>query len=87
MIELAEGVVDYGDAPEIYISGPARVSRLSDNLVRMTYYAEHEEAAGVERRVVLHVLRDIDIVERDLTRTKDALRAARGERPISARRP
>jgi hypothetical protein len=27
MVELVTGVVDYGDAPEIYISGPARVSR------------------------------------------------------------
>jgi hypothetical protein len=82
-VELVTGVVDYGDAPEIYVSGPARVTRVSNGLVRMSYYAAREEGAKVERQIVLHVLRDIDDVPADLIRISEAVHRARQESPIN----
>lgn len=82
MVELVAGVVDYGDAPEIYVSGPSRISRISQNLVRLTFYAEREAGEGVERRAVLHVLRDPGVLVEDWEAIGRAVVAALTEPPL-----
>jgi hypothetical protein len=82
MTELVAGVVDYGDAPEIYVTGPARVCMLSSGLLRMSYYADRDRHDGdPERRIVLHVLRDLTTVMADLPRIAEAIELARLEGP------
>ena len=54
-------VADYGDAPEIWVSGISRVSRVSKGTVRISIYADREVAEGqIERRVVAQLLCGIE---------------------------
>jgi hypothetical protein len=82
MIELVTGVVDYGDAPEIFLTGLARVSRISADLVRMSWYVERETHDGIERRMALHCLRQIDAVTFDSEALYRGVQQVRAERPL-----
>lgn len=81
MVDLTTGIVDYGDAPDIYVTGPARVCRLSPTLLRMSYYVNRVTNEGIERRVVLHILRDLDAMRFDLGLLHQALAAVTTEKP------
>jgi hypothetical protein len=84
MVELVPDVIDYGDAPEIFVAGPARIVRLTPTLLRMTYYAERESMGAMERRVVLHALRDFDVMRFDMGVLERALRSVATECPVHA---
>jgi hypothetical protein len=54
-MELVNGVVDFGNAPEMSVDGVARVSRVSPNKIRVSYFTRHVGANGrAENRLVLH---------------------------------
>jgi hypothetical protein len=58
---LVREVVDYGDAQEIFVTGYVSVSRVSNGVIRETYYREVELPDGtVEKRVALRLLWDAD---------------------------
>lgn len=60
-MEFAADVVDFGTAPEIYVSGLKSICRISAGVARVTYFTEHEGADGaIERRVCLHVMWDAE---------------------------
>lgn len=51
-MRFTEDVVNYGDAPEIYVSGVASVCQISQGTVRITFYTNHNREDGtVEKRV------------------------------------
>jgi hypothetical protein len=58
---LVPEVSDYGDTPEVYVTGYASVSRISTGIIRETYYVEVELADGmIDRRVVMRLLWDAE---------------------------
>jgi hypothetical protein len=83
MVQMITGVVDYGDAAEIYISRVARVSRISNSIVRFTCCVEREGPHGVEHRVVLHALFDINELAVEMERVRKALELVEGEPPLN----
>lgn len=51
---------DDGSAKEIYVSGVARIAKISPGNVRITLCSEHEDGNGnVERRAVCHLVLDM----------------------------
>lgn len=60
MPDYAPEAADYGNVPEIYVSGLKSIRQIGAGTVRITYYTEFERTDGtMDRRVVLHVVRDI----------------------------
>jgi hypothetical protein len=56
---LVPEVVDFGDSPEIFVSGYAAVSRVSAGIVRETFYVTLEQPDGtLEKKVALRLLWD-----------------------------
>jgi hypothetical protein len=54
-MELVNGVVDFGNAQEISVDGVARVTRVSPNKIRISYFTRHIGPNGrAENRIVLH---------------------------------
>lgn len=54
--------VDFGTALEVSVDGVVRVVRVSQNKVRISYFAQHVGADGAtENRVILHTDWDIEI--------------------------
>lgn len=51
--------VDYGDALETHVSGIASVDRISEHMIRVTYYTEKTAAGAVERRATIHLVWDM----------------------------
>lgn len=52
--------VDYGEAPEYFVGGVARIAQPSIGTVRITFYSRHEGADGApEYRVVSHQVWDV----------------------------
>jgi hypothetical protein len=87
MVQIIAGAVDYGDAAEVYISRVARVSRISNGIVRITYCVEREGPHGVEHRVVLHALFDINDLAVEMERVRKALDIVRSEPPLNGEHP
>lgn len=58
-MDFTTDVVDYGTSPEIHVSGMKSITRISQGIVRVTYFTEHEHLGEIERRVCLHVLWDV----------------------------
>jgi hypothetical protein len=83
MVQMVAGAVDYGDAAEVYVSRVARVSRISTNIVRITCCVEREGSHGIERRVVLHLLSDLDEFAAEVDRMRNALEIVREEPPLN----
>jgi hypothetical protein len=82
MVQVIAGAVDYGDAAEVYVSRVARVSRISNSIVRITFCVEREGPHGVEHRVVLHALFDIDDLAVEMEKVRKALDVVRSESPL-----
>jgi hypothetical protein len=60
-IQLRPDVVDFGNAPEVFVTGYRSISRVSAGVIRETFYAEAETEDGrIERRVVLIVIWDAE---------------------------
>jgi hypothetical protein len=58
-MKVISEAVDYGDAPEIFVTGYSTVTRISAGVIRETFYAEHLSSDGtMEKRVALHLLWD-----------------------------
>lgn len=57
-MEFRSGVVDYGNAPEIFVDGVERVSLISPGIVRVSLFAPHHVGAINELRTVIHLLWD-----------------------------
>ena len=78
MVDIVRDVVDYGDAPEIYMNGFSRVTRISPGVLRITLYSERQDTDGAaERRAVVHLLCDLSSIEEDILRFQEALKEAR----------
>jgi hypothetical protein len=61
-MELVDGVVDFGNAPEMSVDGVARVTRVSPNKIRVSYFTRHIGPGGrVENRIVLHTDWDVTV--------------------------
>jgi len=61
VVKFAQNIVDYGDNPEYFVSGIASVARISNGVIRETYYTEVLDSEGrTERRVALRVLWDAE---------------------------
>jgi hypothetical protein len=87
MVQIIAGAVDYGDAAEVYISRVTRVSRISNGIVRITCCVEREGPHGIEHRVVLHALFDLDDLAVEMEKVRKALDVVRSEPPLNADRP
>jgi hypothetical protein len=83
MVQLIASAVDYGDAAEVYISRVARVSRISNNIVRITCCVEREGPHGIEHRVVLHALFDLHELAAEMERVRKALEIVESEPPLN----
>jgi hypothetical protein len=83
MVQLIASAVDYGDAAEVYISRFARVSRISNSVVRLTCCVEREGPHGIEHRVVLHALFDLHELAVEMERVRKALEIVEGEPPLN----
>jgi hypothetical protein len=74
------GAVDYGDAPEIYLSGIARVRCVSAGIVRVSCYADRERHDGKpERRIAMHALWDLAVIAGELALLSRAIDAMHAE--------
>lgn len=61
-MEFVGNIVDFGNAPEIRISGVARIELASPNIVRVAYYARHVAPDGkIENRIVAYLDWDREI--------------------------
>jgi hypothetical protein len=87
MVQIIAGAVDYGDAAEVYISRVARVSRISNSIVRLTFCVEREGPHGVEHRVVLHALFDVDDLVVEMEKVRKALDVVKSQPPLNDDRP
>ena len=56
---------------------------ISNNVVRITFCVEREGPRGVEHRVVLHLLRDLDEMVIELERMRKAIEAVSNEPPLN----
>ncbi len=64
-MEFVSSIVDFGNAPEVRISGVARIELVSANVVRVAYYSEHTDANGkTENRIVVYLDWDREIWDR-----------------------
>jgi len=54
-VELTPDVVDFGDTATHFVTGIARVSRISPGVVRVSYYTERSDG---EKSITLDVLWD-----------------------------
>ena len=55
-------IFDFGIAPEVPVDGIARITRVSQNKVRISYFASHIAPDGTtENRLVLHLDWDIEV--------------------------
>jgi hypothetical protein len=60
-IQLRPDVVDFGNAPEMHVTGYRSISRISAGIIRETFYSEAETEDGkIERRVVLSIIWDAE---------------------------
>jgi hypothetical protein len=84
MVQFVNGAVDYGDAAEIYISRIARITRISNGIVRITCCVEREGPHGTEHRVVLHALFDLQKLAVEMERVRKALEIVESERPLDS---
>lgn len=57
-MQFVEGV-DYGDAPEIHISGISTITKISEHMVRVTFFTEKAVGDAIENRVVVHLVWDM----------------------------
>jgi hypothetical protein len=58
-MNVMPGAVEYGDAPELFVSGYAMVTRISAGVIRETFYTVRVLTDGTtERKVTLHLLWD-----------------------------
>lgn len=53
-MELVEGLVDYGVAPEIYVDGVGKIERIAEGIVRVTLFTRVDG----EKRVVCRLIWD-----------------------------
>jgi hypothetical protein len=83
MVQMIAGAVDYGDAAEIFVSRIARVTRVSNSVVRLTCCVEREGPHGVEHRVVLHALFDLSELAVEMERVRKALEVVESEPPLN----
>lgn len=60
IMDFARGVSDIG-APEIFVTGLAKVTKISDAVVRVTLYSHFESDPGAppDKRAVVHLVWDI----------------------------
>ena len=61
-MQFANDVVDYGDAIETHVSGIASINKISEHMVRVTFYTQKGAAGGVgeiEKRVTIHLVWDM----------------------------
>lgn len=65
--------VDYGTAPELHVTGLKSITRISNGIVRVTYYTEFQTNGEMERRVVLHVVWDYEQMLQAATLCQSAL--------------
>jgi hypothetical protein len=61
-IQLAPDVVDFGNNPEIFVTGIALITRVSAGVIRECFYVDAQSFDGskTERRLVLTVLWDAE---------------------------
>jgi hypothetical protein len=62
-IQITPDVVDFGNNPEIFVSGIASIARISAGVVRESFFVEVASSDGgnkTERRLVLTVLWDAE---------------------------
>jgi hypothetical protein len=58
-VHVMPGAIDYGDAPEYFVSGYAMVTRVSAGVIRETFYTVRVLTDGTtERKVTHHLLWD-----------------------------
>jgi hypothetical protein len=57
-MDIEAGVIDYGNAPDIYVHGVQRVVLLSPGLVRVSLFAPYPSGSALEMRTTLHLLWD-----------------------------
>jgi hypothetical protein len=58
-MKIISQAVDYGDAPEIFVTGYSMVMRVSAGVIRETFYAVRQLSDGtMERRVTINLLWD-----------------------------
>lgn len=82
-MDFVSDVADYGDAPEIYVSGTGRVTRISKSVVRLTMVSEREVDRGqMICRAVVHLIFDGASLHRDLAALRDALSLILAEAPL-----
>lgn len=52
-------LVEDGYVPDVFVSGIARIERLSGGMARVVFYAERNSEDGPERVIVLKIVRPI----------------------------
>jgi hypothetical protein len=67
VMEYTEAV-DIGDAPEIFISGIAKIEKIGPGTVRISFYSERDNC----RRIVLHQVWDLKRWLEEFTAVEDA---------------
>jgi hypothetical protein len=83
MVEIVKGVLDYGDAPEIFVTNLGRVARVSGSLVRVSWCSPQEDNNNtVEHRMRAHVLHDINDLARELQQLQRIIETMRLERTV-----
>lgn len=85
-MDFVSDVADYGDAPEIFVSGFSRVTRISNGTARIALFAEREGAEGtIERRVVVYLLCDIEGIGEGHALFAKAIEAAETALPLNGK--
>lgn len=58
-MQFAEGAVDYGDAVETHVSGIASINKISEHMIRVTFFTEKGEGENFEKRTTVHLVWDM----------------------------
>jgi len=61
-MQFVGDVVDYGDVIDIHVSGIASIAKISEHMVRVTFYTEKTPAGGEgspEKRVTVNLVWDM----------------------------
>jgi hypothetical protein len=59
-VELVPDILDFGDVKNDYVSGIGRITKLSNGVVRVTFYAVQSSHGEIERRIVSHLVCPIE---------------------------
>lgn len=61
-MQLVTDVVEYGDVADIHVTGIASVNKVSEHMIRVTYYTSKPTSSDpdvVEKRVTVHLVWDM----------------------------